>query len=40
VLDSTYMGRDMHYTNKSMLDDATSKRNIAKDKVHLIVGSI
>ena len=38
MLDSDCMGRNMHYIEYA--DNTTSKRNIAKDKVHLIVGSI
>ena len=39
MLDFDSMGRDMHYIEEHA-DNATSKRNIAKDKVHIIVESI
>jgi hypothetical protein len=40
MLDFDCIGRDMHSSDKSMLTNATSKRNITEDKVHLIVESI
>jgi ATP adenylyltransferase/5',5'''-P-1,P-4-tetraphosphate phosphorylase II len=40
MLDSDYMGRDMHCTNKSMLIIPRSKEISQMIKVHLIVGSL